>query len=195
MADRDISADMLTELGLERNQLIYLLKIEFSDITLYITNAYRDIEFNDPEDGLQTFLASGAALAISDIEETSELQVSSVTIQLSGIDQTNIALILGKKYLDRRVVIYKGSLNTDEQLVASPFMIFDGRMSAPTIEENPDDGKCSVTIECTNHWVDFERVSGRLANHEHFQLYVPGDRFFEATSEGTKYKDVNWYKP
>ena len=195
MAERDISAGMQTELALERSQLLYLLKIEFSDVTLYITNAYRDIEFNDPEDGLQTFLASGAMLAVSDIEETSELQVASVTIQLSGVDQTSIALVLGKQYLDRRVVIYKGSLDTDELLVSSPFMIFDGRMSSPTIEENPDDGKCSVTIECTNQWVDFERVSGRLANYEHFQLYVPGDKFFEFTSEMTKFKDIKWYKP
>ena len=99
--------------------------------------------------------------------------------------------------MDKQSIITKfiRKLGNALQMPFYRFMIFDGRMSAPTIEEDPDDGKCTVTIECTNHWVDFERVSGRLANHEHFQLYVPGDLFFEFTSEVTKYEDIRWYKP
>jgi len=68
-------------------------------------------------------------------------------------------------------------------VVASPVLIFDGRMDQPQIVEDPESGKCVVTVEAASHWVDWERRPGRHTNHEEHQIEYPGDDFFEYVSE------------
>jgi hypothetical protein len=58
------------------------------------------------------------------------------------------------------------------------------------INENPDEGSCTIAISATSHWVDFERRPGRHTNHAEQQVWFPGDLGFEFSSEIVK--EIRW---
>jgi len=185
--DRGASAGVITELGKSRNQPIHLAQAIFDSETAYMTDAYQPITWSG-----HTYTALGYFLGFSDIEESADLMVQTVTISLSGVGQEYISAFLNYGYIDRTVRIYKAFLDEDDALVSDPFLIFEGRMDSPVIQEDPDNGACTVAVTATNQWVDFERKAGRHTNHEEQQIHFPGDMFFEFASEIVK--DVIWGK-
>jgi hypothetical protein len=187
MANRGATSAYLTELAKSQNQPFHLVAIDFDDTPIYITDAWTNITW----DG-HVFSALGHFLGFSDIEESLELQVANLTAQLSGVDQSLVSAVLTENYIDRPLRIYKGFLDANMAVVADPVLIFAGRMDAPVIEENPDDGTCTVSVSASNAWVDFERKSGRHTNHEEQQIFFPGDKGFEFVSEITS--EITWGK-
>jgi len=186
MSDRGASAAFKAELALAKNQPIHLVQVALDSGTTYVTDAYKTIAY-----GGHDYLALGHLLGFSDIEESVQLQVSNLTLSLSGVDQSYIALFLGEAYIDRTVKIYKALLDVDDDsLVANPVLFFEGRMDQPVIQEDPDNGTCVLGVSCTNAWVDFERRPGRHTNHLEQQVHFPGDMGFEFASEVPK--DLIW---
>lgn len=185
MSDRNATAAVIAEIGKSKNQPFHLFDIVFDTTPIYITDAYTTIIW-----GGKTYTALGHLLGFSDIEESSELQVSSLTAQLSGVDQSLISAVLSEYYIDRPLRIYKGFFDVNMAVIAEPVLIFEGRMDSPVIEENPDDGTCKVAITASSAWVDFERMSGRHTNHEEQQIFFPGDLGFQYSSEVVK--DITW---
>lgn len=188
MANRDMSAQVQAEAGLAKNQPIHLFRADLDSGTAFLTDAYRAVVWNG-----DTYTAGGHMLGFSAIKETSRAQVSEVSCQLSGVDQTLIAIFLADDYLDRRLRIYKTFLNSDGSAM-EPVLIFDGRMDAPVIEENPepDNGTCTIGISATSHFGDFERKPGRRTNTNVQELHFPGDRFFDYCSEIPAQKQSVW---
>jgi len=183
--DRGASAGYLTELAKSAKQMCHLVQVIFDDEAFYLTDAYKNITYDGDE-----YIAEGHLLEFSDIDELTELQVSEVTLSLSGVDQQFVSAFLSHRYIDRTVKIYKALLDSSDALISDPILIFDGRMDKPRIRDNPDDGKSIVAVSATNHWVDFERKGGRRTNHEEQQLHFPGDMGFEFASEIIT--DIKW---
>lgn len=171
---RGMSEAMQTEVAKSANKPLHLVSVQFSGVTVYLSDAPRIIVF----DG-QTYIGLGVLLGFSDINEAAELQVASVTCQLSGITQTMISAFLSERYLNRPLKIHRGFFDANEVVVVDPVLIFDGHMDRPTIEDNPKSGKSVVTIIATNQWSDFERTPGRHTNHEEQQIWFSGDKGFE----------------
>lgn len=183
--DRDASASVITELEAESNYPVHLLEIVFSSTTIRLTDAPRTIEWSGNE-----YQGLGHFLGFSDIEETAELQVTSVTGSLSGVDQTYINLFLSETYLDRTVNLYKAFLNTAEAVITDPILIFSGRISGVAIDEDPNGGTAAISVSAASQWVDFQRRPGRHTSHSEQQIYFPNDKGFEFSSEVTK--EVKW---
>lgn len=183
---RGASSAVLTELGKSENYPVHLMEFHFDSGVVYINDTIKTITYN-----LNNYTAFGHLIGFSNIEETAELVVSDLTISLTGVDQTYISKFLSEEYIDRQVKIYKAFLSTTtEQLISNPVLIFDGRMDAPVISEDPDAGSCNVAVSCRNAWVDFERRPGRRTNHLEEQIWFPGDKGFEYASEITK--EIKW---
>ncbi len=188
MADRGSTSAFQTEVVKLQNRPVHLVQVIFDDETVYMTDAYKTITYGGNDyDGVGHFMG------FSDIEEAAEVMVSSVTLSLSGIDQVWISKVLNKNYIDRTIKIYTAFLDSSEALVIDPVLIFEGRMDTPTIAENPDDGRSSVSVSATNSWVDFSRKTGRHTNHEEQQIHFSGDKGFEFASQIVK--DVIWGRP
>ena len=188
MAGRGASTAVLTELAEAQNQPVHLVELMFDAAPIYVTDAWSTINWSG-----KTYIALGHFIGFSDIEESSEIQVASLTAQLSGVDQSLISAVLSQAYIDRTMRIYKAFLAADMAVITSPVLIFEGRMDSPVIEENPDDGSCIVAVSATNAWVDFERKSGRHTNNSEQQMFFPGDLGFEFVSKMTA--EVIWGKP
>jgi len=183
--DRGSSASFQAEIIKEQNQPVHLLSIAFDSGTVYMNDGYKSITYDGDE-----YLGVGHFLAFSDIEETADLAVASLNIALSGIDRTYISYYLTEDYIDREVKIHLAFLDTNQALVADPVLIFDGRMNAPSLNENPESGESTLTVNVSNAWVDFERRSGRHTNHEEQQIYFSGDKGFEFASQIVA--DIKW---
>ena len=185
MAERGMSASVKTEIAKPANRPCHLVSLHFDSGTTYITDYHRKLTYDSND-----YLAFGSLLGATDIEETSELMVSSMTLSMSGIDQTMISAFLSDDYIDRTVKIYKAHINDSGAVIADPILIFEGRMDEPVIEEDPDAGSSSVQLKVTNQFTDFLRKPGRHTNHEEQQVHFPGDMGFEFASEIIK--DIKW---
>ena len=188
MAGRGFSGSVLTELGQPRNQPNHLVALHLDSGVLRFTDAHRAILW-----GADTFTAVGAVLRIDAIVETADAQITELGATLSGVDQTLIAVVLAQPLIDRRMVIYKGFLNSSDALIADPGPIFDGRIFASGIDEDPESGSCVVSVRAASHWADFERRPGRHTNHEEQQLFFSGDLAFEFVSEINR--QLYWGRP
>ena len=180
---RTISTNTKAALGDSQSWPAHLVEVDIGSSTYYLTDAHRNITW-----GGNTYLAVGHFLGFSDIEEHAAIQISSLTLTLSGVDKTWIALVLGYDFVDREVSIYKAILDYDGALLRdpvtpAPFLIFGGRINHAAVNEDPAEGTCTVAIGVTSHWVDFDRKPGRHTNHAEQQHYFPDDLGFEYASE------------
>ena len=188
MANRGSTSAFQTEIVKSQNQPIHLVQIHFDSPTgtQYLTDSFIPITYDS-----NTYSPLGYFLSFSDIEETSQLVVNSLTLSLSGVDQVYINHVLSERFVDRKVVIYKGFLSTsDDSLIADPVLIFQGNMNTPSIHEAEDQGMCTVSISVANQFVDFEKTTGRYTNQASQQSVYPGDLGFNYASEIIK--DIVW---
>lgn len=188
MAERGMSAPVLAEVVLAKNQPVHLFQADLDSGTFRFTDGFVAVTV----DG-ETFGAGGKLLSFSVIKETSEAQVTEISVQLSGVDQTLIAAFLADDYLDRRLRIWKTFLNSDGTAM-EPVLVFDGRMGGPVIEENPepDQGSCTIAIPASSHFGDFERKPGRRTNTNVQELHFAGDLFFDFCSQIPAQKQSAW---
>ena len=186
MADRGMSAAMIAALAARVVSPAYLAAFEFDAGALRMTDAASDIVFSG-----NTYLATAGALAFSGLSETGELLVNQISVQLSGVE-TSAAMdkVLNDDFLDRPLSIWLALIDTAGAVVASPLLIFKGRMDAPRIEEDPDGGSSTVSVRGTPAWVDFGRRPGRHTNDEEQQFYFAGDLGFEFVSQVPK--QIQW---
>lgn len=179
MADRGGSAAFITQLTAQKNQPFHLVRADFDAGSVYMTDCYRAITWSG-----QTWQALGHLLAFDGLEESADVRIPQVRISLSGVDQVWTANVLNNAYIDRRVRIWKGFLDSGDAVVVDPIAIFNGFMDAPVIDEDPDGGKSTVTITCVDRGGgQIEQRPGRHTNDAEQQLLFPGDRFFQYVSQ------------
>lgn len=189
MAGRGFSAAALAEMGARQCVTGHLVDVELDAGTVYMTDLARPVIF-----GGHTYAALGHLLGFDAIQETADLQIPEVRLQLSGVDQTWIARVLAQPLVDRRVVIYQAFLNaTTLALIVDPSAIFDGRISDSSIDESTEQGSSVVTVSASSHWADFERRPGRHTNHAEQQVHFEGDLGFEFVSEINR--QIVWGRP
>jgi len=179
--DRGATAAVIAELLADKCQPCHLIQIQYDAETIYLTDAYKTISW-----GGNDYIALGHFIEFSDIEESARFQVSSISASLTISDESKVRLseFLTYSYIDRLVLIYKAFLSTtDDSLVANPFLIFKGRIDSPVLKENPEKGESILSVTISNHFSDFEKVTGRFTNHECQQIWFPGDNGFEYASE------------
>ena len=188
MTNRGSTSAFQTEIVKSQNQPIHLVKIYFDSPTgtQYLTDSFIPITYDS-----NTYSPLGYFLSFSDIEETTQFIINSLTLSISGVDQVYINHVLSERFIDRKVVIYKGFLSTsDDSLIADPVLIFQGNMNTPSIHEAENEGMSTVSISVANQFVDFEKTSGRYTNQASQQSVYPGDLGFNYASEIIK--DIVW---
>lgn len=186
MVDRDMSALMIAEVAKAEIRPCYLLELVFDSGTMRLTDAAFDITYAG-----DVYQRTAGLLSFGGISETGDLLVNQITIELAGAD-TSLAMakVLTDDFLDRPCRIYLALLNASAGVITSPVKIFEGRMDAPAIVEDPDTGTSTVSVRGTPAWVDFGRRPGRHTNDEEQQFYFPGDLGFEFVSQLPK--QVKW---
>jgi hypothetical protein len=152
------------------------------DTPVYMTNAYRDLSYSG-----NAYLRLGHLLSIGKITEDANMTASTVSINLSGVDQSFISAFLSNPIANKIVNIYFAYLNNDGTFYnnspnSNPVKLYSGYIDTFSISETPDT-KSTITLKTANHWSAFTRKSGRRINDDDQQHFFPGDRGFQFAAE------------
>lgn len=179
---RGIHADVITELAKDSFDMAHLVSIDFS-APVYLTDHAHDISH-----GGNDYVSSSHLLGLSQVNETSNIKTSTLTINLSSVDSYFITRLLNENYIDRAVTISRIILNSSGTIVGDPIPLYSGRMDGFAIK---DDNKTSqINLSVASHWSDFEKESGRRTNHNGQQIHFAGDKGFEFAASAVK--DIKW---
>lgn len=142
---------------------------------LYLATGGMNIAFDSntaPTAGTNTYLAQGEFMGFTGLTEDFDVRVGKFGITLSGVGTTYINSFVNLTsnpknkiaYEGARVVVYKAFLSTTTgALVDTPLLIFDGIIYNVGIEETAT--TCTISVECSSLFADFERTAGRRTNN------------------------------
>lgn len=168
---RTLDADVLAMLGDGQLHTAHLVEVTTTGGTTYLTDAQYPIDYSG-----HTYLAAGYMLGFSDVQEFADVQIASMTLSLTGVDQTMISALINNDYLDKNVKVMLAFLHhANGDLVGAPVTLFVGRIDSANITEDPTGGSSTLSVSATSHWVDFERRAGRHTNAAEHLRFFAGD--------------------
>ena len=135
-----------------------------------------------------TYSASDFILGISNHTEETDITKSSVSISLSGADQTFISTVLNENVVNDTVEIYRGLLNSSNSIIADPILLYSGNIDTFEIAETTTQSNVKLII--VSHWADFEKKSGRKTNNASQQRFFNTDVGMDYSSETVL--DIKW---
>lgn len=138
------------------------------------------------------WLGVGSLGAISAMQETTDLRVPQVTLQLSGVDPEIVrkAVTDRSEYFNRPARIYVGfRQQNSEAVVVSPALWYAGTMDRLS---HSDNGQAAVIeMIVVNEMADLERARVRRYQHQDQIKEYPSDKFFEYLS-GSLDSNIPW---
>ena len=166
------------------------IELEFSDGTLRFWNGYGDLTMTAGGSS-KTFAGAGDMLGVSEIEESSTLSMSGVTLTLAGIKSSIIATALGANYTNRKGAIYLGLYDTSSNVIADVYTLFKGNMDVMNIQEGAE--TCIITLKLESRLITFEKASNRMYTLEDQKVDFPNDIGFEFIPD-LQDKEITWGK-
>jgi hypothetical protein len=160
----------------------YLVFIDFPTPVYFTTTGF-DLSYDGNNYSKQGFL-----LSISNVTESTDITQNTLRLVLSGVDQTYISIVLNNVITHKQVKIHLGLLDTDNSLIADPYILFDGRIKSFSIEEK--EGDSIISLQVSSLWADFERINGRRTTENSQQKLFSADRGFQYS--GVTVKDIKW---
>ena len=111
-----------------------------------------------------------------------------MSVSLSGVDQTYIALALSENIINDDVFIYQGYLNSSLALIAAPFLLFYGNIDEFKISDNTS--TATLVLIVSSHWGNFSKTSGRTTTNNSQQRFFSDDvgMVFSALTV----RDIKW---
>ena len=173
---RDITSAFNTAITNQVVKPIIAVELDFSDGVLRLWNGYGNLTMTAGGSS-QTFTGQGDMLGATEVEETSTLSMSGVTLTLAGIKSSLISTALGANYTNRDGAIYLGLFDTSSNVIADVYTLFKGKMDVLNIQEGPETSV--ITLKLESRLITFERPSNRMYTLEDQQVDFPNDLGFE----------------
>lgn len=179
---RSITSEMLTALSDGNVIPVIFVELMFDSGAVRVHSAVGTYMI----DG-NPFLGVGSLGKISAIEESVELKSYGIKLELSGIPNDYVSIVLdsSEHCQGRPVRMWLGLLTPSYTLIQDAVLVFIGRMdSAEVIVETQG----TVIITAENHLIDWDRPRIRRYNDADQQSEYPGDtgmRFVERVANKT----------
>jgi len=171
---------------------VVLLDISMPDNT---TTRYTDAPFNVSFNS-NTYTAQGEFLSISETEENADLQIVSVTLQISALTLANVTAFAVSDIINQPVTVRRAFLNiSNNQLIGdsagdNAVIIFKGRISAYQVTNARD--TANISLEISSQFINFDKKAGRKTNIGSMQIEHADD--FSMEFSATTLKDIKWGK-
>lgn len=141
--------------------------------------------------GGNAYLGGARLGELSPIDETSDLQATSIALKLFAIPRDMVSLALAEQYQGRAATIRVGFFDENEALIADPFVAFAGRMDVMSISLGLT---ASVTLTVESRFADWERPRiRRYTSEDQAAFELAGDKFFDYAPTMVE-KTVKWGK-
>ena len=134
-------------------------------------------------DGI-TFAGMGSFLSLGDVQQDIKANSDDLMIALVGIDPANVSMILSADIKGSSVEVWRGFLDTNNQIITSPttqfFKRYAGIINNVSLTEDWNDqartrvATCSISC-CSMRKVLESRVAGMRTNQKSWQFVYPGD--------------------
>lgn len=129
-------------------------------------------------DGI-TFANLGALLNVGDVQRDIKATSDDMTIQLTGIDPTNVGIILGNEIKGSLVEVWRGFFDTNNQIITTPttqfFKRYQGIINSVSITEDFNTelrqriATCSIACSSMRRILE-NRLSGMKTNQDAWQF-------------------------
>ena len=139
-----------------------------------------------------TFSNLGALLSVGDVQRDIKATSDDMTIQLTGINPTNVALILSSDIKGSLVEVWRGFFDSNNQIITTPttqfFKRYQGIINSVSITEdfNTDArtrvATCSISCSSMRRVLE-NRLSGVKTNQNNWQFIYSGDTSMNRVSE------------
>lgn len=148
-------------------------------------NAASAITVNDID-----FTALGALLNITDIQRDIKATSDDFTFEITGLDPNYIGLILSTDIKGSVVELWRGFLDSNNQIIQTPsqqfFKRYQGLVTSVSISENFDDQIrqriATCTVSCSSFRQILEnRIAGIKTNPQSWQVFYPNDTSMDRT--------------
>lgn len=178
---RALTSAQLAAIAQAQISLGHLVALHFGAGSLYFTDRPHDVVY-----GGNTYTASGNLLGTETVSEELSMRASTTTVRLSGVNIANLSAILNGDYTNRSIVLSVALFDANDVIIDTPIIKNSGLMDRFKFEENPEEGNAALDVDISNHWEDFDRVTGRLTNGPSQKVFFPNDLGFDYAFEGTK---------
>lgn len=137
-----------------------------------------------------TFTALGALLGLSDVQRDIKATSDDLTISLTGIDTSYVSLILSSEIKGSVVEVWRGFLDSNNQIITSPtqqfFKRYQGIINNVSLTENFNEELrqrvATCSIACASFRMILEnRMSGIKTNPVSWRQFYPNDTSMDRT--------------
>ena len=131
-----------------------------------------------------TFSNLGSLLQLGEIKSNVKATSSDLSISLTGVDGTNIAIVLSSDIKGSRIEVWRGFLDSNNQIITTPtqqfFKRYQGIVSNYSITEDWNEEvrtrTATVSLSCASFRTILEnRVGGVRTTQNSWQANYPGD--------------------
>ncbi len=139
-----------------------------------------------------TFSNLGALLSVGDVQRDIKATSDDMTIALTGIDPSNIALILSNDIKSSLVEVWRGFFESNNQIITTPttqfFKRYQGIINSVSITEDFNSeartriATCSISCSSMRRILE-NRLSGVKTNQNNWQFIYAGDTSMNRVSE------------
>jgi hypothetical protein len=139
-----------------------------------------------------TFSNLGALLSVGDVQRDIKATSDDMTIQLTGINPTNVALILSSDIKGSLVEVWRGFFDSNNQIITTPttqfFKRYQGIINSVSITEDFNSeartrvATCSISCSSMRRILE-NRLSGVKTNQNNWQFIYSGDTSMNRVSE------------
>jgi hypothetical protein len=139
-----------------------------------------------------TFSNLGALLSVGDVQRDIKATSDDMTIALTGIDPTNVGIILGSDIKGSLVEVWRGFFDSNNQIITTPttqfFKRYQGIINSVSITEDFNSearqriATCSISCSSMRRILE-NRLSGVKTNKNNWQFIYAGDTSMNRVSE------------
>ena len=183
---RSLTSAVKTELATNDIRPVHLITIGFAS-PVNLTDCSFSLTSSVSGSSV-TYNASDFILGISNHTEETDITKSSVSLNLSGADQTFISTVLSENVVNDSVDIFRGFLDDSNALISDPFLLYRGKIDSFDIAETDKDSQVNLSI--VSNWADFEKKNGRKTNNTSQQRFFSGDVGMNFASQTVQ--DIKW---
>ena len=187
---RDITSAFNIAIKSTNVKPIFAIELDISDGTLRLWGGYGELIMTAGGSS-KTFTGTGDLLGFTGIQEASTLQMSGITVSLSGIKSSVISTILSAEYTNRIGTLYMGLFDISNNVIADVYTLFSGKMDVANIQEGADTSIVSLAIE--SRMVQFDLPLNRMYTLEDQQVDFPNDVGLEFIPD-LQDKEIIWGK-
>jgi hypothetical protein len=139
-----------------------------------------------------TFSNLGALLSVGDVQRDIKATSDDMTIALTGIDPTNVGIILGNDIKGSLVEVWRGFFDSNNQIITTPttqfFKRYQGIINSVSITEDFNSeartriATCSISCSSMRRILE-NRLSGVKTNTNNWQFIYPSDTSMNRVAE------------